>query len=371
MATIMKTQQDGNNKPSVNVNTKVTVKEPITEPSKEVESVVINEDDHLVPTLEEINEKLDENKIQELEEENKEVYEFLKDIREDKELEVTDEKVKAYNEKIKERINQIPDSTYEILVNNLVNEANLSPEEKAATRVKLMARLKEQQAVVDELESAKSEFEQSMAEIQLEMDSMFTDMDYIELLEKIDGLIDIANKHKQGKAVKYYQDLREEVDSILHLSRLRKNIHSFKNPTYIVDGALTETDYNREYDKFFRMLEVSKEYKFVDPAKLLENLEEALPEDRKDNGKIFLFALYRTINNPNKKNTVAKNAVFIEGIFRIIYSLNVPKENPLQKLKDEERKEFLDSLYAYVDEIKKLAEEHRTFLNSKKSVKNS
>ena len=362
MTTIMKTQQDGNNKPSVNVNTKVTVKEPITEPSKEVESVVINEennDDHLVPTLEEINNKLDENNIQSLEEENKKVLEFLKDIHEDQELEVTDEKVKAYNEKIKERIDQIPDSTYETLINNIVNEANLTPEEKAATRVKLLARFKEQQAVVDELESAKSEFEESMAKIQLEMDAMFTDMDYIELLEKIDGLIAIANKHNQGKAVKYYKDLREEVDSILHLSRLKKNIHSFKNPIYIVEGALVDDDYKREYDKFFRILEVSKEYKFVDPSKLLENLENALPEDRKDNARIFLFALYRTINNPNKRHTVSKNAVFLEGIFRIIYSLNVPKENPLQKLKDEERDEFLNSLYSYVDDLKKLAEEKK------------
>ena len=359
MATIMKTQQDGNNKPSVNVNTKVTVKEPITEPSKEVESVVINEDDHLVPTLEEINEKLDENKIQELEEENKEVYEFLKDIHEDKELEITDEKVKAYNDKIKERIEQIPDSTYETIINNIVNEANLSPEEKTATKIALMKRFKEQQAVVDELESAKSEFEESMAKIQLEMDAMFTEMDYIELLKKIDGLIDIASKHNQGKAVKYYKDLKEEVDSILHLSRLRKNIHSFKNPVYIVEGALNDDDYNREYNKFFRLLEVSKEYKFVDPSKLLENLENALPEDRKDNARIFLFALYRTINNPNKRHTVSKNAVFIEGLFRIIYSLNVPKDNPLQKLKDEERNEFLNSLYGYIDDLKKLAEEKK------------
>ena len=357
MAELIRTKQDSDNQ-TKKTNTTITVKTPIEEPSTEVEKVSIEEtSDFKVPTLEEINEKLlSDDQKKELDDGKKEVLEFLKEAQE--ENEISSDTIKDYNERINKRINAISDSTYETLVDNIIEQSNVPFEERPKYRTELLKRIKEQQAIGDEFEEAKNTFNEAVAQMQTEMDAMFTNMEYCDLIAKIDGLIGIAKKHNQGKAVDYYEKLREEVDSILHLTRMKNFIPKYKNPVYVIEGGFKEEDYNREYDKFFRILGNSKEYKFVDPSKLKESLENFLPEERKDNATIFMFALYRMINN-GKIGVLDKNAVFLEGIFRVIYSLNVPDGHPMQQLREHERDEFINSLYEFIDKLKEKAEDYK------------
>lgn len=365
MAEIKRTSQDS----PTEVN--IQVKQPDTDPSEVVEEVKLTndkkEEEFHIPNLEEINKMLaDEETLKKMKEEELAAIDVIKEAQNIEDY--TQDELKAYNERVNNRISKIKDSTYETLVDNIISQSNVPYEQRIAVKRELLNKLKTEQAISEEVQEAQNEFEETFKKLELEMDNMFTNMKYIDLLEKISGLIEIAKKHNQGKAVQHYSKLYEEVDTILHLTRLKNYLPKFKNPTYLVDKCTSEEDYNRDYMKFFHMLEYSKEYQFVDPSKLRECLEASFPEERKSDASLFMFSLFRYMIDTTK--SLEKNAVFLEGLFRIIYTLHLPEENSHQKLDDEEKKEFLNSMNEYLDGLKKLAEEHRVFIANKEK-KNS
>ena len=314
-------------------------------------------------SVSEVNDKLlNAEQLQDITHEELEVLKFLKEAQ--AEGEMTDDSIAAYNKRINERIQQMPDSDYLPIIDKVIKDNHIPPDQQMAVKLDLLARMKQQQAVTEDFEAARSEFNQKMAQNEVEMQDMFMDMDYLELLEKISALIELCRAHHLGKAVKYYEDLKDEVESILHLSRLQRALPKIKNPYYIVTAAHQPTEYEREYKKFYKILENSSKYKFVPPHKLLESLELYLPAERKDDAKIFMFSLYRYIND-NQHKMLEKNAVFLEGLFRIIYSLHLPETDPAQKLKDAEKAAWTEALYAYIDELKRLAAEYQIVLEQK------
>ena len=289
--------------------------------------------------LKELSDKEYKENLKELEEVEEEIKKELSEL--------PQEEVEEHNKRIQERVKNLTDESIDKFVDNFIeNTANVTPDQKQQLKLKLVNSLKTQQALVDDFEEEKKKISSEMEETEKKLSELFGEMKYSEVLKELEELQQKAIKEMNTVAYDYYVKLHKEISSIIYLTALKDNIKNIKNPSKLFTQC--ETNYEVEFKKFFNLLGTSKKYKFVNPDKLLACLTKYLKDNNEDSSiaKYFLFSFYRFFNSKGVEK-VDKYSVMIEGIMKIIYSLNT------DRIEEDEKNNFISNMKEYIDLMRK------------------
>lgn len=309
-----------------------------------------------------------ELEIEEIDEEeaNIEKEELLKEMKKARiEADISEEEYEEYKKSIEERANLLDNEEAIRVANELLKQIDLPIEEKNKIRPEVIKNLKTQQALLDDYDEFQKEYQQKMEENNKEMNELFLNMKYSEIIEKLKGLIELTKSNNQNNISNYYLALLREVSNIFKLEDMKKAITKKikKNKSGIkFISTITEDEYEKIFNKFFECLKYNKKYTFDNPILLRDELEKYLENNKdkfdtmnfnniyineaKDYAKYFLFGFFKFIVGNDPKKSIDKHSVFIEGIIKNIYTLN---RHETEKFSDDDREKFIISIVEYVN----------------------
>ena len=202
------------------------------------------------------------------------------------------------------------------LIKNLAKEGNLTKNMIQEFRRDFKAYIENDDKLMEEMDRLQAEYQAIMDESNEEFDNLIKELTNGEVVRKLEVMRDTAIRINKKDLAEHYSIMIEDLKSSVSLDYLFKTLSSIKNKAKLLP-RMKET-YDREYGKFFKLLETNTRFLFPNPNKLEETLVNEMGWSN-DDARLVLLSIFKFVNI--KPSRLDKHAIFIERITKNIYIL--------------------------------------------------
>lgn len=201
--------------------------------------------------------------------------------------------------------------------------------------------MKNDDEVVAELARIQEEYRALVEQSNEEFKALTESMDVHRVIEKVSQTRDTALKIGNEAAAARYDDIVTDLKSSIDLGVLFSALEKVGNPAKMIPASQSAS-FSKEFKKFRERLGNNKRYFFPDPNGVVDAIEAALPDERKEYARLVLFSLSRFVVGGGQA-LIDKHSIFISQFIKNAY-----------QLRNEDfaaRQEMIDSIVRYGDEI--------------------